>query len=56
MVTTHSSFLAWKIPWTEEPGRVQWGLKEWDTAKQLIGAEGNTEGPGTASSEPLLPS
>ena len=20
---THSSFLAWRIPWTEEPGRVQ---------------------------------
>ena len=22
-MTTHSSILAWKIPWTEEPGRVQ---------------------------------
>ena len=22
-VATHSSILAWKIPWTEEPGRVQ---------------------------------
>ena len=23
---THSSILAWKIPWTEEPGRLQsWG-------------------------------
>ena len=22
-VTTHSSILAWKIPWTEEPGRLQ---------------------------------
>ena len=21
--TTHSSTLAWKIPWTEEPGRLQ---------------------------------
>ena len=21
--TTHSSILAWKIPWTEEPGRLQ---------------------------------
>ena len=20
---THSSFLAWEIPWTEEPGRLQ---------------------------------
>ena len=22
-MTTHSSFLAWKIPWTEGPGRLQ---------------------------------
>ena len=22
-VATHSSTLAWKIPWTEEPGRLQ---------------------------------
>ena len=22
-VTTHSRILAWKIPWTEEPGRLQ---------------------------------
>ena len=22
-VSTHSSILAWKIPWTEEPGGVQ---------------------------------
>jgi len=20
-ITTHSSFIAWEIPWTEEPGR-----------------------------------
>ena len=26
-MATHSSILAWKIPWTEEPGRL-WGLKE----------------------------
>ena len=26
---THTSILAWKIPWTEEPGRVQFmGHKE----------------------------
>ena len=23
MATTHSSILAWEIPWTEEPGRLQ---------------------------------
>ena len=22
-MATHSSFLAWEIPWTEEPGRLQ---------------------------------
>ena len=30
----HSSTLAWKIPWTEEPGRLQsMGHKESDTTK-----------------------
>ena len=28
-MSTHSSTLAWKIPWTEEPGRLHnpWSLK-----------------------------
>ena len=30
--TTHSSILAWRIPWTEEPGG-PWGCKESDTAE-----------------------
>ena len=30
---THSSILAWKIPWTEEPGRLQ--SKESDMTEQL---------------------
>ena len=31
-MATHSSLLAWKIPWTEEPGRLQsMGLQESDT-------------------------
>ena len=26
----HSSFIAWKIPWTEEPGGYSpWGTKSW---------------------------
>ena len=31
----HSSVLAWKIPWTEEPGRLYspWGRKESDMAE-----------------------
>ena len=32
----HSSTLAWKIPWMEEPGRLQsWGRKELDTTERL---------------------
>ena len=32
----HSSTLAWKIPWTENPGRLQsWGRKESDTTEWL---------------------
>ena len=29
-MATHSSILAWRIPWTEEPGRLysSWGHKE----------------------------
>ena len=31
-MATHSSILAWKIPWMEEPGRYSpWGHKESDT-------------------------
>ena len=29
-VATHSSILAWRIPWTEEPDRLQsMGLQSW---------------------------
>ena len=35
-MATHSSILAWEIPWTEEPARLQsMGGQEWDTAEQL---------------------
>ena len=30
-VETHSSILTWKIPWTEEPGRL------WSTGSQRVG-------------------
>ena len=30
-MATHSSILAWRILWTEEPGGPQWGHKESDT-------------------------
>ena len=35
-MATHSSTLAWKIPWTEEPvGYSPWGLKESDMTEWL---------------------
>ena len=35
-MANHSSILAWKIPWTEEPGRLQaMGPKESDITEEL---------------------
>ena len=36
-MATHSNILAWRIPWSEEPGRLYspWGLRESDTAGRL---------------------
>ena len=35
-MAAHSSTIAWKIPWTEEPGRLQsMGSLESDTTEQL---------------------
>ena len=36
-MATHSSTLAWKIPWMEEPGRLYspWGRKQSYTTEQL---------------------
>ena len=45
-MATHSSTLAWKIPWTEEPGRLPWGRKESDTTEQLHTLKGNYPNPG----------
>ena len=33
-MATHSSILAWKIPWTEEPGQLQ-SAKESDRTERL---------------------
>ena len=34
-MATHSSILAWRIPWTEEPGGLQpWGYKELHMTEQ----------------------
>ena len=33
-MATHSSILAWRIPWTEEPGGYSpWGRKELDSTE-----------------------
>ena len=34
-MATHSSILAWRIPWTEEPGRLTSGHKESDTIEVI---------------------
>ena len=36
-MATHSSILAWRIPWTEEPGGLHspWGCKESDLTERL---------------------
>ena len=34
-MVTHSSILAWEIPWTEEPGYSPWSHKESDTSEEL---------------------
>ena len=34
-MATYSSILAWKIPWTEEPGGAPWGHKESNTTECL---------------------
>ena len=35
-MATHSSILTWRIPWTEEPGRLQsMGHKESETTERL---------------------
>ena len=36
-MATHSTILAWKIPWTEEPGRLQsMGLQRVDTGHKEL--------------------
>ena len=35
-MATHSSILAWRLPWAEEPGRLQaMGLQELDMTQRL---------------------
>ena len=53
-MATHSSILAWRIPWTEEPGWLQsmGSCKEWDTTERLsLSGPDNAEFMGLCSSE-----
>ena len=41
-MATHSSLHAWRIPWTEEPGGLQFiGFQELDTTKDLTCMQGD---------------
>ena len=43
-MATHSSILAWKIPWTEEPGGLQsMGSQELDTTEWLTPTQSREE-------------
>ena len=43
-MATHSSILAWRIPWTGEPGGLRpWGHKESDMTEQLSTHNGDTD-------------
>ena len=35
-MATHSSILAWRIPWTEEPGRLQSTVSQSQTRLRLL--------------------
>ena len=39
-MATHSSTLAWKIPWTEEPGRLHGVAKSWTQLSDFTSNKG----------------
>ena len=54
-MATHSSILAWEIPWTEEPGGFQsMGCKESDTTERLNNNKPSSNAKGMMSG-PMLP-
>ena len=57
-IATHSNILAWRIPWTEEPGRLQFmGRKESDTTEGLTPHTGTlAPQPGIEPTPPALES
>ena len=42
-MATHSSTLAWKIPWMEEPGRLLLPFWPYDTLETAVGLSGNED-------------
>ena len=59
-MATHSSTLAWKIPWTEEPGRLQsMGLQrighDWTTSLHFTGGSDGKESACNAGDLGLIP-
>ena len=53
-MTTHSSILAWKTPWTEEPGRLHsWGSKESETTERITLSHFHNRGAGSCKHSPF---
>ena len=48
-MATHSSILAWKVPWTAEPGGIQ-SMELQRAGHDLVAAQACTPGIGTISS------
>ena len=45
-MATHSSILAWTVPWTEEPGGLSpWGRKQLDNTEWLTNTHTHTHTP-----------
>ena len=51
-VATYFSIFAWRIPWTEEPGRL-WGCKELGMTEQLTHTHSNARGMGSITGREL---
>ena len=66
-MATHSNILAWRIPWTEEPGRLQVAKSYtnviflftiiflWDEARERKGKTHHTQGVGSKNFESKVP-
>ena len=54
-MATHSSILAWRIPWTEEPGSYSpWGGKELDMIERLTHIHTHTHTQATLSPKQIV--